>query len=436
VSARAVILTIGAEDAHARLRGAGFGVVSAHAPKDLPAPDVVLIDARGRPDHETLRLAQDARFAAAPKQVAVIALIGAADLPPAADVFDGLLPDGPSVSLVAARIEAALRRKALEEEAAARAETLAAFGAALEALAPPAQQAPRILLVGEPGALTLKAASALEAHGAVIVGAFTSFNAFDYLHEAPFDAVVTLAPGEDWSGQLGLIATMRRSARFYHTPGVVIGASFGEAQIEAAVAKGADDIVDADLPMDTAAARIVTLALGAQRQAGLRAAFAKTRPAAVIDRATCLYNAAFLKGHLDRLCARAEASGRPLAIVAARVREDDRAAGLRHLGAYLGVFGQASAMIARLVRAEDVAARLDANLLIIAMPGSDELAARKVAERIEGVLACTAFDTGTGVDNAQIAFDLAALSRAPLEGAAGLLARARQRLEQAAPPAA
>ncbi|MGC5198901.1 hypothetical protein, partial [Aphanothece microscopica] len=142
----------------------------------------------------------------------------------------------------------------------------------------------RILLVGEPGATTLKAASALEQSGATIIGAFTSFNAFDYLHDAPFDAVVVLAQGEDWSGPLGLIATMRRSARFYHTPGVVIGAPLGEAQIEAAIAKGADDIVDAALPLDGAAARIVAIAAGAQRQSAMRAVFSRTRPAAAIDR--------------------------------------------------------------------------------------------------------------------------------------------------------
>jgi two-component system cell cycle response regulator len=167
----------------------------------------------------------------------------------------------------------------------------------------------------------------------------------------------------------------------------------------------------------------------------MRAVFGRTRPVAAIDRATGLYGAAFLRSHLDRLCQRAEATRRPLALLAARVRDDDRAAALRHLGAYLGVFGQAGAMIGRLVRAEDVVARLDANLLTIVMAGSTESAARAVAERIDGVLACTAFDTGTGVDSAQIGFDFATIARAPGEGAGVLLARVRSLLEQSSPAA-
>ncbi len=435
MAARALILTIGGEDAHARLRAAGYAVISAEEAGDAPAPDVVVIDARLRSDRETTRLAQEARLKAAPRTIAIIALIRADAAPPASGLVDGLLPDGPSAALAAARIEAVLRCKGLEEEAAARVETLAAFGVTEAALTLPESAPPRILLVGEPGTTTLKAASALEQCGAAIVGAFTSFNAFDYLHDAPFDAVVALARGEDWSGPLGLIATMRRSARFYHTPGVVIGAPIGEAQIEAAIAKGADDIVDAAQPMDGAAARIVALAAGAQRQSAMRAVFGRTRPVAAIDRATGLYGAAFLRSHLDRLCQRAEATRRPLALLAARVRDDDRAAALRHLGAYLGVFGQAGAMIGRLVRAEDVVARLDANLLTIVMAGSTESAARAVAERIDGVLACTAFDTGTGVDSAQIGFDFATIARAPGEGAGVLLARVRSLLEQSSPAA-
>jgi two-component system cell cycle response regulator PopA len=93
-------------------------------------------------------------------------------------------------------------------------------------------------------------------------------------------------------------------------------------------------------------------------------------------------------------------------------------------------------MLSRLVRAEDVAARLDQTTFAVAFPSSDDEAAEIAAERIAAVLECTAFDVQADHTNysndqpIQIKLAIASASLLPQENATGLLQRVKGQLEQ------
>src|SRR5690606_22884808 len=103
-----------------------------------------------------------------------------------------------------------------EEEFELRAETFAERGQSLEASEPDESRF-RILAVGEPAPQFLALSNALARSGAEVVGAFTAYTAFDYLHERPFDAVVLWA-GDNRNEALSIAAGMRRNTRLFHTP--------------------------------------------------------------------------------------------------------------------------------------------------------------------------------------------------------------------------
>jgi two-component system cell cycle response regulator PopA len=67
---------------------------------------------------------------------------------------------------------------------------------------------------------------------------------------------------------------------------------------------------------------------------------------------------------------------------------------------------QIGAMIARLVRVEDTAARLAPEVFALALPATPLISARAAGERIAAVIGCTAFEAGQGAAPFVAEFDL------------------------------
>ena len=88
---------------------------------------------------------------------------------------------------------------------------------------------------------------------------------------------------------------------------------------------------------------------------------------------------------------------------------------------------QVGSMIGRLVRVQDVAARLSADVYALAMPGAGAHAARTAAERICAVIACTAFEAGEDQPPFTLEFDVGVAEVSPREPAALALERAAAR---------
>jgi two-component system cell cycle response regulator PopA len=88
---------------------------------------------------------------------------------------------------------------------------------------------------------------------------------------------------------------------------------------------------------------------------------------------------------------------------------------------------QIGSMIARLVRAEDTAARLGPEVFALALPATAQSQARLVGERIAAVLGCTAFENGDGEPPFVIEFDVGAAKLEPGQTAADALQHAAER---------
>jgi two-component system cell cycle response regulator PopA len=113
-----------------------------------------------------------------------------------------------------------------------------------------------------------------------------------------------------------------------------------------------------------------------------------------------------------------------------RVSESE---GLAHarVGGWLDrAMPQIGAMVSRLVRVEDTAARLAPEVFALALPATSGPAARLTAERIAAVIGCTAFDAGPDRSPFVVEFDIGSAEVNPGESVATVLERASQNLAE------
>ena len=164
---------------------------------------------------EALALPKRLKAACAPRRLPVLA-VGDPDPALATYGFDLTMAPPLHPSQAAMRLESLVRLAVAEEEFELRIETFAARSRTL-ALPEPDLSPLRILAIGEPAPQFLALSNALTQAGAEIVGAFTAYTAFDYLHERAFDGVVLWA-GDNPQEALSIAAGLRRNTRLFHTP--------------------------------------------------------------------------------------------------------------------------------------------------------------------------------------------------------------------------
>lgn len=422
--ARPQILVLGGNDAIDAVAAAGLTLAGDDAVRRQTA--ATLIDARGAAAGRAHGLMRSVRAALGPRAGLFFAWTEPGE-PFDAEGFDGFFPADTPPAFLGARLESALRIAVMADEARMRFETLARFGGAAR---PPGQVSSgpmRVLVFAEPSPAALAISAQLEGSGAQCVAAFSSFTAFDYLHEGSFDAVA-LVTGTDAGTAGSFCAALRRNSRLFHVPCTVFaGPDFGET--EGLLGRGASDAVVSGVDDAAACLRLLALADEKRRRDSLSLAFAAARTASALDPGTGLYNAAFLDAHAARLATRAHETDRPMAVAAVRLSRE-AAERLPATSWMLDrVMGQAGSMLGRLVRAEDVAAALDRTTFAVAFPASEEEAAGVAARRIAAVLECTAFDTGEdGAAPVQLTLDVAAAQLGAGESGPSLVRRAIARL--------
>lgn len=425
------LLVIADNDATIALTAAGFSIAGDDALRRQTA--AIIIDTRGEAGQKAGDLARSIKAALGPRAGLFFAWSDAtSNYDPSA--FDGALDASATSTALAARLNSSLRIAVMADEAQLRFKSLAKFGGAPKPPSLNIKTMPRILVFGPPGPDMMRFTSALEARGAQSIASFTSFTAFDYLHDGDFDGVAIIA-NDDVSSSLGFCAAMRRNARLFHMPCLVLG-SPDFAQPEEAISKGATDFAVSGDDDDAAAERLLDFVDEKRSRDALALAFAAARAPMAMDQGTGLYGPDFFTSHLESLIARAHQTDRPLSIILVRIAPDPIMVALAAGRGLDRIVGQSGAMMARLVRAEDVAARLDRTTFAIAFPSSDEDAAHIAASRIGAVLECTAFDSGTDVTAysndapLQIKLNVAAAGLLPSETASSLIARAQSRLPQ------
>lgn len=323
----------------------------------------------------------------------------------------------------AMRLETLVRTSIAEEEFEVRRETFAERGHTLDA--PESDTTPyRVLAIGEPAPQFLALSNALARNGAEVVGAFTAFTAFDYLHERPFDAVVLWA-GESPQEALSIAAGLRRNTRLYHTPALLYMRAESTVTAAEAYHRGISDVASPETPESETALRVVELARAYRRQKSIRAALDQARNSGLMDAATGLFTRDLFAGHLVRLARSARERNRALSVCMLKVSEKPDLKAPRAGGWVARAVPQIGSMIGRLVRVEDTAARLAPEVFALALSATPLHAARAAGERIAAVIGCTAFEAGQGATPFVVEFDLGVAEVLSLESVG-------QALEQAA----
>ena len=425
------ILVLAGDDAGEVLSQAGFTIAGEDHQRRQTA--AIVVDTRGDSGPKAGELVRSLKAALGPRAGLFMAWSNGEenfDI----SAFDGVLDAFATPSALAARLGSSLRIAVMADEAKMRFRTLARFGGPTHPPVLSSTKVPRILLFGQPDPDLLQFTTALAKFGAETVAAFTSFTAFDYLHESEFDGVVILAR-DDRATALGFCAAMRRNARMFHMPCLVLGSPDFDNPHEA-IERGATDFAIAGDNDPATADRLFNFVEEKRSRDALNLAFAAARAPAAMEATTGLYAPSFFLAHLESLAQRAHETDRPLSIALARL-DTEASLGVVHTRQGIErLVSQSGAMLSRLVRAEDVAARLDQTTFAVAFPSSDDEAAQIAAERIAAVLECTAFDVQadhTSFSNdqpIQIKLTIASASLLPHENATGLLQRVTAQLEQ------
>ncbi len=326
------------------------------------------------------------------------------------------------------RLESLVRMAVAEEEYELRRETFAERGRDLEL--PEDGGAPlRVLAIGEPAPQFLALSNALGENDVEVVGAFTAYTAFDYLHEKPFDGVILWA-GDNEAEALSIAAGMRRNTRLYHVPTLLYLGESAKVTMGEAFHRGVSDIASPLTPETDTARRMVELARMYRRQNAIRQALEKARSSGLMDAATGLFTRDLFAVHLTRLAEAANVRNRPLSVCVLRVTESPSIAAARKGGWLDKAIPQIGSMIGRLVRAEDTAARLGPEVFALALPSTPLNAARSAAGRITAVIGCTAFDAGEGKAPFVVDFDIGVAEFEPGESAGRAIERAGSRALQ------
>ena len=263
----------------------------------------------------------------------------------------------------------------------------------------------RVLAIGEPAPQFLAFSNALRRHGADVVGAFTAYTAFDYLHERTFDAVVLWA-GDNPQEALSIAAGLRRNTRLYHTPAVLYLERESYVTTSEAYHRGVSDVASPETPESETALRVVELARAFRRQAAVRQALELARNSGLMDAPTGLFTRDLFASHLARLANACRIRNRPLSVCVLKVAERPDIKIARKGGWLDRALPQIGSMIGRLVRVEDTAARLGGELFALALPATGLVAGRAAGERIAAVIGCTAFEAGDGKPPFVVDFDL------------------------------
>lgn len=344
-----------------------------------------------------------ANIAAATRPEAVDAIVTMAPLPPGetgnaravvslAGAFEGadavIVPPAHPIQ-IAARLRSLLRLRVLEETARLRLSDLGDAGHLLHKTEHSGGSV-GVLYAGPPDPAYLRLEHALERTGAQVIAAFSTFNAFDYLHERAFDAVVlNTRPKPDVAHTV--CSAMRRNTRLYHTPTVLLSHDEIYPAADEAFARGASDILPASLAPDELAERILALAQERRRRRLSKGLLESCRVSAVLDSETDLFSDAFGQRHLSSLVQASTGTAQPLSVIAltASVPGNAGPAEGRHASAALNQF---ASMLRHCVRAEDLAVRVSANAFYLALPGTSASDAAVVAARVAAIAECTAYE--------------------------------------------
>ena len=312
-------------------------------------------------------------------------------------VFDSVIFPPAHITQIANRVSSLIRLGQMEREINRRIITLKDDFDIEYSLSEASLTQPfRILFIGKATPDFMVIINALQKKNVEVVAAFTSFSAFDYLHEGSFDAVVMNAL-EQSEPALTISETMRRNAKLYHVPTLFLVNSETFQDHELAYNKGARDIISADSDTKEISGRILELANYHKIHSQLKGEFDAVGDNC-IDENSNVFNEAFFRAHLTRVTAELGATQDKLSVIAIKARANSHfKIPADKIEAAMAQVGQ---MLKNLVRMQDITARLSSDIFIIAFPEQDLQSVSVVIDRIAGIVDCAAFDSGNNENGA------------------------------------
>lgn len=305
-----------------------------------------------------------------------------------------------SVEPLIGAIRERLRLASLADETGDRLKSLVADGHSVSFAAPASVDGGQVLIAGKPSPLALAAANALRATGRPCVCVFTAGQAMRALDHDRFAGAVFI-PADENDLLIALARALRRHREHRRLP--VITLSADEDLLDRRAAKDGLEAMVASRVNDDLSRRLDTMMRRAAMAAAMRAFL---RSPAGTGGAGVAASARLFAQHATRAGRRADETGRAVSFVAlAMTPKTGREAPAR------ASVEEALRTAARLVRAEDMIAKLTTTTIIIMLRGVTGSDAERVARRLEGVV--------TGVQP-RATLDLLDVSASAIERAPGL----------------
>lgn len=335
--------------------------------------------------------------------------------PFAAHGFDAWLGASAAPESLRRRIESVYRDGVMAAEVEARARTAAALG--LTAPVPAKKnRPPAALFVGAPGPAYLPLEGAFARCGGQMRATFTSFSAFDHLHDNNFDALV-LNGAVDASSALSLISALRRNARLYDMPALLFA---GDAETrQAGLDRGADDAAGPEQDSETTALWLAEDIRRARRRRQLVQALESPITRSGEEEGQDFL---FFGYHLAGLAQMHHDRGRALSLGVLDIAGGETVS----REAWARGFGEISMLASRIVRASDSTAAVNDRQIVFAFPSTHAAGAASAIKRVVEVCECTAFAAGDG-GQGPLSFATRTGELSPGESGAGLLSRVLQR---------
>lgn len=327
-----------------------------------------------------------------PHEIPVIGVLSSPQSKPET-IFNTVLIDPVHASQIANRVNSLIRLGAMEREIKLRVKTLENdFGQSVviedDGNHPPF----RVLFIGQASPGFMVVINALQAKNVDTVAAFTSFSAFDYLHESKFDAVVMNAL-EHPEPALSISETMRRNARLFHVPTLFLVKDDTFEYADKAQNYGARDIVNVNSDVQEISGRILELANYHRLHDNLKEEFDSLGDHNSICEKSGCFTKTFIERHAARVFRANHKIRKPVTMMAVQPRLNcSEEVSEEQAEKAIMQFGQ---MLKNLVRMQDSVAVYDENRFLLMFPGSTEEDAQVVLERVKGLVACTAFEGGT-----------------------------------------
>lgn len=309
---------------------------------------------------------------------------------------------------VATRVQSFIRLRDMQNEFIARQDTMTAhFDIAPQDIELQSDSPLRVLFIGKAAPQFMVIINALQDRRVKVIAAFTSFTAFDYLHEENFDAVVIngLASEEP---AFTISSTMRRNSRLFHVPVVLLSDAMDPAVLAQAHEKGISDIIIADAAAEEISSRVLELARYHNAHSQLKAAFGRLGNSDVLDLQTGLFTSQFFNMHSQRLSMDANKNGTPLTLAMLNIKLSGEAKA--DAETFKSACAQMGGMIKNLIRMQDSAAWLGDGNFAVLCPSETQTQVRKIAARISEILEGTAFDAPSGTFTVTVTHTLAVIN--------------------------